>query len=194
MHSIVGKKTREKNPAPCSKERFFAGLDGLLYFYEKQNMKAASASEIRQGLKALDQKELMELCLRLSRYKKENKELLTFLLYEAGDLPQYIAGVKEEIDLVFAGVNASSVFFARKTIRRALRIANKYIRYASDKTVEIEVLLHFCTNFRGLNPDWKRSSLLSRMYENQVKKIDAAIGSLHEDLQYDYRRSFNRLK
>lgn len=157
-------------------------------------MKAASANEIKQRLKDLEKKELMELCLRLSRYKKENKELLTFLLFEAGDLPQYIRGVKEEVDEVFAGVNTSSVFFAKKTIRKALRTANRYIRYAGDKTVEAEVLLHFCTNFRALKLDWKRSTLLSKIYDNQLKKAAAAIATMHEDLQYDYRRSLDKLK
>jgi hypothetical protein len=160
----------------------------------KQGMKAASAAEIKQRLKELDKKELADLCLRLSRYKKENKELLTFLLFEADDLPHYIAGVKEAIDDIFAGVNTSSVFFAKKTIRKALRTANRYIRYTGDKTVETEVLLHFCTNFCGLKLDWRRSTLLANIYNAQIKKIAAAIDSLHEDLQYDYRRSLERLK
>lgn len=157
-------------------------------------MKAASANEIKQRLKDLDKKDLMDLCLRLSRYKKENKELLTFLLFEADDLPHYIKSVKEELDEIFAAVNTSSVFFAKKTIRKALRTANRYIRYAGDKTVEAEVLLHFCANFGELKLDWKRSTLLSKIYSNQVKKIGAAIDSMHEDLQYDYRRSFDKLK
>lgn len=157
-------------------------------------MQAASANEIKQRLKELEKKELIELCLRLSRYKKENKELLTFLLFEAGDMPHYIAGVKKEMEDIFAGVNTTSVFFAKKTIRKALRTANRFIRYAGDKTVEVEVLLHFCTLYQRLKLDWKRSNLLSTIYNNQVKKTKAAINSLHEDLQYDYRRHLNKLK
>ena len=157
-------------------------------------MKAATANEIKQRLKDLDKKDLMDLCLRLSRYKKENKELLTFLLFEADDLQHYINSVKDELDEIFAVVNTSSVFFAKKTIRKALRTANRYIRYAGDKTVEAEVLLHFCTNFQELKLDWKRSTLLSKIYYNQIKKIGAAIDSMHEDLQYDYRRSYEQLK
>lgn len=157
-------------------------------------MKAATANEIKQRLKDLDKKDLMELCLRLSRYKKENKELLTFLLFESDDLPHYIKSVKEDLDGIFADVNTSSVFFAKKTIRKALRTANRYIRYAGDKAVEAEVLLHFCTNFQGLKLDWKRSTLLSKIYSNQVKKAGAAIDGMHEDLQYDYRRTYEGLK
>lgn len=156
-------------------------------------MKPASAQEIKNALKELDAKALMELCLRLARYKKENKELLTFLLFEADDLPGYIKGVNEEIDEAFGGVNTSSVYLAKKSIRKALRIANKYIRYAGSKTAEVEILLHYCTNFKGLKLSWQKSAALANIYKGQLKKIEAAIDTLHEDLQYDYRRSFNRL-
>ena len=157
-------------------------------------MKAASVQEIKTALKERDQKELIELCLRLARYKKENKELLTFLLFEAGDLPVYIKSVNEQVDEAFAAVNISSVYFAKKSIRKALRIANKYIRYAGDKTAETEILLHYLTNFRGLKLAWQKSTLLSNIYRAQLKKIEAAISCMHEDLQYDYQRSVERLK
>lgn len=156
-------------------------------------MKAASALEIKNSLKQLDEKALIELCLRLSRYKKENKELLTFLLFEADDLAHYIKGVNEEIDDVFGNVNTTSAHFAKKTLRKALRIANKYIRYAGDKTAEVEILLHYCTNFKGLKLSWQKSTALSNIYHSQLKKIAAAIDSMHEDLQYEYRRSLERL-
>ncbi|MDB5209116.1 MAG: hypothetical protein JWR72_4191 [Flavisolibacter sp.] len=156
-------------------------------------MKAASAQEIKAALKDLDSKALMELCLRLARYKKENKELLTFLIFEADDLAAYIKSVNEEIDETFGSVNTSSVYFAKKGLRKALRISNKYIRYAGSKTAEVEILLHYCTNFRGLKLSWQKSTMLSNIYKAQLKKIEAAISSLHEDLQYDYLRSLQRL-
>ncbi len=156
-------------------------------------MKAASAQEIKNALKALDAKAVTELCLRLARYKKENKELLTFLLFEADDLPAYIKGVNEEIDEGFGGLNTTSVYFAKKGIRKALRTANKYIRYSGSKTAEVEILLHYCTNFKGLKLPWQKSTALSNIYQSQLKKIETAINSLHEDLQYDYQRSFQRL-
>ena len=63
-------------------------------------MKPAVNSEIKQELNTLSAKELLELCLQLAKYKKDNKELLSYLLFEADDLPSYIAGVKEEIELM----------------------------------------------------------------------------------------------
>ena len=157
-------------------------------------MKAASVTEIKQRLKDADKKELVELCLRLSRFKKENKELLTYLLFEADDLSAYIGHVKEQVDLEFAEINTSNIYFAKKSLRKILRHANKYIRYTGDKRAEIEILLHYITNLKGMKLPWKKSPALVNLYLAQLKKIEAAIDAMHEDLQWDYRKEFVRLK
>ena len=157
-------------------------------------MKPASVNEIKQKLKELDKKELIEICQRLARSKKDNKELLTYLLFEEDNLSNYIKNVKEEMDEGFAGMNISNVYFAKKTIRKILRVANRYIRYTNSKTAEVEILLHYLTNFKGLNLSWRHSTALINLYNAQVKKIEAAIDTMHEDLQYDYRRELQRLR
>ena len=116
------------------------------------------------------------------------------MLFEEDDLPNYIKNVKEEVDEGFAQVNTSNVYFAKKTNRKVLRIANKYIRYTGSKTAETEILLHYLTNFKGLNLSWQKSNALVNLYKAQLKKIDTAIATMHEDLQYDYRRELERLK
>lgn len=157
-------------------------------------MKPASVNEIKQRLRETDKKELIEICQRLARFKKENKELLTYLLFEENDLPNYIQNVKEEIDEGFAQINTSSVYFAKKTIRKVLRLANKHIRYTTNKAAEADILLHYLTNFKGLNLTWQKSTALTNLYKSQLRKIENAIAGMHEDLQYDYRRSLDRLK
>ncbi len=156
-------------------------------------MKAASAQDIKAALKQQEAKTLVDLCLRLARYKKENKELLTFLLFEADDLPAYIQSVKEEVDEGFGTMNTTTYYLAKKSLRKTLRIANKYIRYAGSKTVEAEVLLHFCTSFKAIKPAWQKTPALANLYAGQIKKIGAALDTMHDDLQYDYRRTLNRL-
>src|SRR6476646_1446474 len=157
-------------------------------------MKPASSNDIKQRLKEIDKKELVEVCLRLARFKKENKELLTYLLFEQDDLANYIKNVKEEIDEGFATINTSNIYFAKKTIRKVLRIANKHIRYTADKSAEADILLHYLTDFRGLSLNWQKSTALVNIYKAQLKKIAAAIASMHEDLQFEYTRELNRLK
>ena len=156
-------------------------------------MKAASVNEIKQDLKKLSASQLTELCLRLARFKKENKELLTYLLFEADDLPAYIGNIKKQIDEDFSEMNTTNIYFAKKTLRKILRISNKYIRYTGSKEAEAEILMHYLTNLTGLKISWKKSTALTNLYQAQLKKIKAAIEGMHEDLQYDYQRSLDRL-
>ena len=157
-------------------------------------MKAASLSEIKEELKTIPQKQLIEFCLRLAKYKKENKELLTYLLFEENDLEGYVRSAKEEIDVGFVEVNMTNAYFAKKTLRKVLRIANKRIRYTGSKTAEVEILLHYCTDFKGIPLKWDKSQVLINIYQNQLKKIKTAIDSMHEDLQYDYLKELQRLQ
>lgn len=156
-------------------------------------MKAATINELKQELVNLSPLKLSELCLRLARFKKENKELLTYLLFEAHDTPGYIQSVKSEMDSQFADINKSNVYFVKKTLRKILRTANKYTRYSGLPQVEIELLIYFCTSMKELNVPITINPVLSNIYLNQLKKINKAMHSLHEDLQYDYRREINEL-
>ena len=156
-------------------------------------MKAASISDLKFELTNSTQKELVALCLRLAKYKKENKELLTFLLFEASDLQEYANGVKKEIDELFAEVNQYSLHFAKKTLRKILRNTNKYIRYAGSKEVEADLLLHYCKTLKDSGIKFHKSTVLNNLYQAQLKKIKLAIDSLHEDLAYEYRRQLDTL-
>ncbi|HSZ71397.1 MAG TPA: hypothetical protein VK750_01895 [Cytophagaceae bacterium] len=151
-------------------------------------MKSATLNELRKELQALSAKQLQDLCIRLGKYKKDNKELLTFLLFEADDERTYIQNIKEEIDELFTQVNKSSVYLAKKTLRKIVRTAGKYIRYSESKTVEIEVLIYFCQQVKRSGIAIHSSAVLENLYEQQLKKIRKALSTLHEDLQYDYRQ------
>ena len=157
-------------------------------------MKSASIAEIKQQLKEISPAQLVEYCLQLARFKKDNKELLTYLLFEADDLQAYIKNVKEFIDESFIEINTSNLYYVKKTLRKILRIANKHIRYTSSKTAEAEILMHYLTNFKGLKIPFHKSTALANLYAAQLKKISAALNTMHEDLQYDYKRELARLE
>lgn len=156
-------------------------------------MKAATINELKQELQNTSPVKVTELCLRLARFKKENKELLTYLLFEAHDTTAYIENVKAEMDAQFEEMNKSNAYFMKKTLRKILRTANKYSRYSGLVQVEIELLIYFCTRMKALNAYIKSSTVLSNIYNNQLKKITKAVATLHEDLQYDYLREINNL-
>jgi len=151
-------------------------------------MKTATIQEIKQELLALQHNELAELTLRLARSKKENKELLTFLLFEAHDITGYIEGVKKEMEAAFLDINISHVYFAKKTIRKVLRITNKYIRFSGSKQAEAELLIHFCKLIVDSGIKINKNPALKNLYQNQLKKIEKAKDTLHEDIQYDLNK------
>lgn len=156
-------------------------------------MKAASVAEIKTELKAVSPAALVEICLRLARYKKENKELLTYLLFEADDLEAYIQNVKQTMDEELESLNTTNLYFAKKTIRKVLRITNKFIRYTGSKQAETELLIYFCKQLADTKLPIHKSTALSNLYKAQIKKIKAAVATLHEDLQYDYLRQVEDL-
>ena len=148
----------------------------------------SSIHEIKKDLEKRDKKELLAYCLRLAKYKKENKELLGFLLFEADDLTGYIEKVKQETDTSFQEINKSNVYYIKKSVRKILRNVNKHIRFAASKQAEAEWLIHFCNCFQTYAIPVKKSRQLINLFNNQLKKIDDALSSLHPDLQYDLRK------
>jgi hypothetical protein len=156
-------------------------------------MKALSVNDIKQELNHLPKEKLIALCLRLARFKKENKELLTFLLFEAHDIPGYITSVKAEMDEQFENINFNSPYFVKKSLRKILRIVNKYNRYSGSSVVETELLLYFCQFINNTDAAIKKNTVIANIYNNQLKKIRAAIDGMHEDLQYDYIKTLEAL-
>jgi hypothetical protein len=156
-------------------------------------MKPASIRIVKNELSELPPKELLEICMRLAKYKKENKELLSYLLFEANDELQYIISVKQEIDTQFSEINRTTIYFIKKSVRKILKTTNKYIRYSGIRRTEVELLIYFCTKLKTSGIPVKSSTALSNLYLAQVQKIRNALATLHEDLQYDYEQELKLL-
>jgi len=157
-------------------------------------MKAATVVQIKKELQHRNPDELLQLCLRLARFKKENKELLTYLLFESDSEAGYIETVKAEVDEQFEIINTNSYFYIKKSVRKILRTIKKYARYSGNKETEVALLLYFCEKLRDFKPSIKRNTTLMNLYQRQVDYIQKKIGLLHEDLQYDYGLLLDKLK
>ena len=135
----------------------------------------------------------MELCLRLSRFKKENKELLTYLLFESTDERAYIQSVISEVDEQFDQINRSSTYFIKKSIRKILKNTRKHIRYSGKKETEVELLIYFCSKMNGFTPSIHHNIAMRNLYERLIGSIKKTMLSLHEDLQHDYGNELEEL-
>lgn len=156
-------------------------------------MKTARISQLKKELNYRSKEELLELCLRLSKFKKENKELLTYLLYEIDDEAGYIDGIKLEIGVQFEMINTKSYFYIKKSVRKILRMVKKYIRYSKNKETEVELLLYFCKVLKEMKPSMYGNVSLQNIFNRQILLIKKIVASLHEDLQYDYEMELKEL-
>jgi hypothetical protein len=157
-------------------------------------MKIPSLSEIKKELKTLPLEELTELCLKLARYKKENKELLNYLLFESYDEAEYVKKIKEEVSQEFEEMNTGNWYLAKKSIRRILRIIKKHIKYSGKKETEVELLIFFCKLLKNSRLKIRQNQVLLNIYQRQLNSIQKALSTLHEDLQYDYRMEMEELE
>lgn len=157
-------------------------------------IKTNSISTIKKELKNLPKEVLIDHCIRLAKYKKENKELLHYLLYEAVDEENYIDEIKIEIEDGFQDVNKNTLYFAKKTIRKVLRIVTKHIKYSGKKTTQIELLIHFCYVMKNSGVPFRNSKVLKNLYERQLNNIHKALNALHEDIKLDYEDDLDKIK
>lgn len=156
-------------------------------------MKTASLKEIKTELNRIHPVRLLELCIQMAKYKKENKELLTYLLFDSYDEKAYINEVKSHMDNLFKEINRSNSYLAKKSIRKILGLVNKQIKYSGSRQTEVELLIYFCKNLRKSGFTLPMNSALGNIYWRQIQKINKSLETLHEDLQFDYSEELRLL-
>lgn len=157
-------------------------------------MKSATINEIKRALAEAGQDKLVEVSLRLAKYKVENKELLTYLLFEAGDESAYVAGVKQEIADSFSEIPNTNLYYFKKSIRKILRLVNRHARYSGIPQTELELRLHFCRCMKESGVDYQKSPVISNLVGQQTKKIRQLLECLPEDMRMDFTQDLTFIK
>ena len=156
-------------------------------------MKAASINELKQELVTLPPKKVLELCLRLAKFKKENKELLNYLLFEAHNEQGYVESIKKEINDEFWNMPRGNMYIIKKALRKILRSLSKYSKHMQNKESELEMLIHFCKNLKESGVRYRTNKALSNLFDQQMKKLNSLVDQVHEDLRFDYKRQLEEL-
>jgi len=157
-------------------------------------MNSASISEIKKELQRLDADELNAICLRLAKYKKENKELLSYLLSDAHDEAGYIRSIKAELDVMFEELDGRNLYITKKILRKILRFANRQIKYSGIGQTELELRIYFCEKVKEANIPLTAGTVLYNLYQQQLKKISTVLAKLPEDYQVDYASAIDELQ
>lgn len=157
-------------------------------------MTSASINDIRKELQHAGADVLQAICLRLARHKKENKELLNYLLFEAHHEPGYIQQVKAELESLFEEISGKNLYFIKKTLRKILRYTNRQIKYSGLPQTELELRIFFCEKIVAAQIPLSTGTVLYNLYQQQLKKIDSVLNKLPEDLQGDYTTSLKTIR
>ena len=153
-------------------------------------MQAASIANLKKALVKLDQGELLDACLRLARFKKDNKELLTYMLFLAEDETGYANYLCREIDQYFEETPNAH----KKNLRKIIRWMNKCLRLSGNKEKESQVRIHFCRTLNNSETPFRKSRVMTNMYTGQLKKIDQALAKLHEDIRGGFQLEIRELE
>lgn len=152
-------------------------------------MKPEKLSDLKKELSGLSVHELTDICLRLAKYKKENKELLTYLLFDADKPMKYTEEVKNFLIEDFKTMQ-KHYYYSTKSMRKIIRLINRYAKYTGSKEVETELTLWFCINFLKYADLRTSHKPLQGLLTRQFEKIIKLLPKLHEDLQFDYQKEF----
>lgn len=157
-------------------------------------MKSTTLQELKKELQELSPKELADFCLKLCKYKKDNKEYLGFLMFESHDVPAFVKEIKAEIDVQFTEIkNQTNLYLLKKSLRKILRIINKYCKYVNDKSVSAQLHIYFCLKIKEARIPINDSARLTNLYAGEIKKINSFINALHEDLRHDFNLDLEKI-
>src|SRR5206468_3600219 len=107
-----------------------------------------------------------------------------YLLFQARDRDGFIVQVKAEIDSHFSEMESQkNLYYIKKSLRKLLRVLNKYCKYMSDKAATAEVLIYFLLKIKQARIPIHKSARLVNLFNSQEKKIRSVISALHEDLR-----------
>ena len=157
-------------------------------------MKPVSLSDLKKELQVIPPNQLVELCINLAKYKKDNKEYLGYLLFDAANKPVFIQEIKAEIEEHINELKSqANLYYVKKSLRKLLRILSKYSKFTNDKALSADMLIYFCSQLKQSGIAYHKSPLLVNLYQQQLKKIHSLISSLHEDLQQDYLNDLEKI-
>lgn len=149
-------------------------------------MKAATLAQIKKELGTVSPQKLMALTLKLIKYKVENKELISYLLFDEDDQASYISDIKSEVTDLLSEIGHMTPYISKRTMRKTLKAIAKYVKYTGSKEVEAELYVHFCKIIKEQKINKYTHKAVLTIYLNTVEKIRKSLPNVHEELRHDY--------
>lgn len=158
-------------------------------------MKSPSLIDLKKELQLLPAKDLVDICVSLAKYKKDNKDFLGYLLVDSYDRAGFVKEIKLEIDEQFSALKSqSNLYYVKKSLRKLLRAIVKYTKYINDKATAADLYIYFCKKMRESGIPFRKNQLLVNLYEQQLKRIRVLVDAIHEDLRADYQKELEEIE
>jgi hypothetical protein len=142
-------------------------------------------SDLKKELLELSKPELIQLCLRVAKLKRENKELLAYLIFDSEDPLFYAQKLKPEIKEVFEQP-FQHAYYLTKSIRKAMRLITKYYRFTSNKQGETELLIYLVEEFYLSWRNDYRYQALGKVIYRCLEKAQSNLKKIDEDFRADF--------
>jgi hypothetical protein len=149
-------------------------------------------SDLKKELLELSKPELIQLCLRVAKLKRENKELLAYLIFDSDDPLFYAQKLKPEIKEVFEQP-FQHAYYLTKSIRKAMRLITKYYRFTSNKQGETELLIYLVEEFYLSWRNEYRYQALGKVIYRCLEKAQSNLKKIDEDFRADFENPINEL-
>jgi len=149
-------------------------------------MKPATLVQIRKELETISPQRLMALTLRLIKLKSENKEFVSYLLFDEDQLSEYLADLKFEISEVLDGASFTQPLIAKKALRKCQKYITKHAKYMGSKDAEAELYMFLLRKIheKGINRYTHRAIQL--IYLRIIEKTKKLLPTIHNDLRGDF--------
>lgn len=157
-------------------------------------MQPASIETIKSELKQLPPKEVLDLLLRLVRFKKENKELLTYLLFESSDEDGYVEQIKREIREELEKIDGLPAYQYKKQFRKIQRMINKPVKFMGSKNSAIELYMYMIRVIKEKKKTIFIRAFLDKTLRQYINKVEKLLPALEADLAGDIIKQLKLLK
>lgn len=156
-------------------------------------MHSATIDTIKTELKQLPPKQVLDLLLRLARFKKENKELLTYILFESANESEYVEQVKKEIAEEMLEIDGLPGYQYKKQFRKIQRKINKPVKYIGNKSATAELYLHMIRMISEKKKTTYLAAFLEKIVQQYTVKIEKLLPGIEDDLAADIRKQLKQI-
>lgn len=157
-------------------------------------MQFPSLAQLKKELKHLDEQELQDLLVDLSKFSRDNKAYLFFKLNERDQPNLYVEMVQEELENEFIGARSDHYYYAKKSAQKIRRKMNRLLKLTKDKSQQVDVILYFCSRLKEEGFLDHNSTVLDNLYQVQLNKAKKLASTLHPDLQFDLEIKLQELE